>query len=80
MDEDRTRKVKALLESFPPAPDVDALIESGDLLKVSGRYQAPTEKSRNAIARHTVGFIYREGNPPVYRLCPSVRRKRKANN
>lgn len=79
MDDDLIRKAKALLDSFPSAPNVDALIESGDLVKARDEYLAPTKKGRHAIARCTVGFIIREGKPPVYRRSPSLRRKRKAS-
>ncbi len=79
MDDDLIRKAKAFLDSFPLAPNIDALIESGDLVKARDGHLAPTEKGRDAIARYTAALIIREGKPPVYRRSPSLRRKRKAS-
>lgn len=76
MDEDLMRKVREAIDNFPPRPDLDALIESGDLIKVPGGYQAPTEKGRKAIEGYTIGVtISSKGKSPVYSL--SIRRKRK---
>ncbi len=76
MDEELIRQVREVIDNFPPRPDLDALIESGDLVKVPGGYQAPTEKGRKAIEKYTVGItISSKGKPPVYRL--SIHRKRK---
>lgn len=76
MDEEMMRKIREAIDSFPPRPDLDALIESGDIVKVPGGYQAPTEKGRKAIEKYVIGItISNKGKPPVYRL--SVRRKRK---
>ncbi|MEJ5039907.1 hypothetical protein LOY33_12850 [Pseudomonas sp. B21-036] len=76
MDENLLREIRELLENPPPRPDLDALIESGDLIKVAGGYQAPTEKGRKAIEKFVIGVaLSNKGKPPVYQL--SVRRKRK---
>lgn len=76
MDEELLRKMREAIENFPPPPDFDALIESGDIVKVPGGYQAPTEKGRKAIEKYATGFkISNKGGPVVYRL--SLRRKRK---
>jgi hypothetical protein len=79
MDEELMRQVRDLIDNFPPRPDLDALIESGDLIKVTGGYQAPTQKGRKAIEKYTIGFVIsNKGKPPVYKL--SVRRKRKSSS
>ncbi|WP_435652907.1 hypothetical protein ACSC9T_25325 [Pseudomonas putida] len=76
MDEDLMRQMQEAIDNFPPRPDLDALIESGDIVKVTGGYRAPTEKGRKAIEKYAVGItISNKGGPPVYRL--SIRRKRK---
>lgn len=78
MDEELMRQVREAIDYFPPRPDLDALIESGDLIKVAGGYQAPTEMGRKAIEKYTVGItISNKGKPPVYRL--SIQRKRKTS-
>lgn len=77
MDEDLMRQVQDLIDNFPPRPDLDALIESGDLIKVTGGYQAPTEKGREAISAYTTGVtLSNKGKPPIYTL--SIKRKRKS--
>lgn len=76
MDKELIRQVRELIDNFPPRPDLDALIESGDLIKVAGGYQVPTEKGLKAIEKYTIGVtISNKGKPPVYRL--SIQRKRK---
>ncbi|MHC6224023.1 hypothetical protein ACYU03_04485 [Pseudomonas sp. X10] len=76
MDEELLRKMREAVENFPPRPDLNALIESGDIVKVPGGYQAPTEKGRKAIERYAIGItISNKGKPPIYRL--SIRRARK---
>ncbi|WP_166367242.1 hypothetical protein [Pseudomonas akapageensis] len=76
MDEVWMRQIREAIENFPPRPDLDGLIESGDIVKVPGGYQAPTEKGRKAIEKYAIGFkISNKGKPLVYRL--SIRRKRK---
>ncbi len=76
MDEELIRQARDLIDNFPARPDLDALIESGDLIKVSGGYQAPTEKGLNAISAYTNGVtLSNKGKPPVYTLC--IKRKRK---
>jgi len=76
MDEELIRQVREVIDNFPPRPNLDALIESGDLIKVTGGYQAPTEKGRKAIEKYAIGItISNKDKPPVYRL--SIRRKRK---
>ena len=78
MDEELLRRAREAIDSFPPRPDLDALIESGDIIKVTGGYQAPTEKGRKAIEKYAVGIIIsNKGKPPVYRL--SIRRNRKSS-
>lgn len=78
MDEELMRQVREAIENFPPRPDLNALIESGDIVKVAGGYQAPTEKGRKAIEKYTVGItISNKGKPTVYRL--SIHRKRKTS-
>lgn len=69
-------QVREAIDNFLPRPDLDALIESGDIVKVTGGYRAPTEKGRKAIEKYAIGItISIMGGPPVYRL--SIRRKRK---
>lgn len=76
MDEELMRRAREAIDNFPPRPNLDALIESGDLIKVTGGYQAPTEKGRKAIEKYAIGItISNKDKPPVYRL--SIRRKRK---
>lgn len=76
MDEELMRRVRETIDNFPPRPDLEALIESGDLIKVAGGYQAPTEKGRKAIEGYTIGItLSNKGKPPVYLL--SIRRQRK---
>lgn len=76
MDEEMLRKMREAIDNFPPRPDLDALIESGDIVKVPGGYQAPTEKGRKAIEKYAVGItISNKGKLPIYRL--SIRRSRK---
>lgn len=78
MDEELIRQAREVIDNFPPRPDLDALIESGDLVKVPGGYQAPTENGRKAIEKYTVGItISNKGKPPVYRL--RIHRKRKTS-
>lgn len=76
MDEELIRRAREAIDSFPPRPDLDALIESGDLVKVTGGYQAPTETGRKAIEKYAIGItLSNKEKPPVYRL--SIRRNRK---
>ena len=76
MDDELMRRVRETLDNFPPRPDLEVLIESGDLIKVAGGYQAPTEKGRKAIEGYTIGItLSNKGKPPVYLL--SIRRQRK---
>lgn len=75
MDEELLRQMREAIANFPPRPDLNALIESGDIIKVPGGYQAPTEKGRKAIEKYAIGYIAGKGGSMVYRL--SIRRKRK---
>jgi hypothetical protein len=76
MDEELIRQIREALANAPPRPDLDSLIESGDLIKVPGGYQAPTEKGREAIKGYWTGVVSsNKGKPAVYKL--SIRRKRK---
>ncbi len=76
MDDELMRQMQEAIDNFPPRPDLNALIESGDIVKVPGGYQAPTEKGRKAIEKYAIGIaISKKSNTPIYRL--SIRRARK---
>ncbi len=78
MNEERMRQIREAIDNFPPRPDLDALIETGDLIKVTGGYHAPTENGRKAIEKYAIGItVSNKGKPPVYQL--SIRRKRKSS-
>lgn len=43
IDSELYRKIREAIESFPPYPDLDALVANCDLLKVRGGYNVLTE-------------------------------------
>lgn len=76
-DEELRREIKDLIDNFPPYPDLDALIASGDIAKVRGGYNVLTEAGMEAIKNYTIGFSSGGKNKPaVFQLS---RRKKSRN-
>jgi hypothetical protein len=74
MNEEIIRQIREAMVDRPAKPDLESLIESGDLIKVPRGYQAPTKKGQEAIKGFVTGYIVsNKGKPLVYQL--SIRRK-----
>lgn len=77
LNEELRREIKDLIDNFPPYPDLDALIASGDLAKVRGGYNVLTEAGMEAIKSYTIGFTSGgKDKPAVFQLS---RRKKSKN-
>lgn len=71
--EDLYREVKALIDNFPPYPDLDSLIANGDVAKVRGGYDVLTEAGMEAIKSYIIGLSTGNNGRPLFQL--SRRRK-----
>lgn len=75
IDSELYGKIREAIESFPPYPDLDALVANCDLLKVRGGYNVLTEAGMAAISKYVTGVaISNKGRPAVFKL--SRRRKK----
>lgn len=69
IDPDLYKQIKETIDSFPPYPDLNALIANGDLLKVRGGYNVLTEAGMTAINKYVIGAtISNKGKPAVFKL------------
>lgn len=74
IDAELYKQIKETIDSFPSYPDLDALIASGDLLKVRGGYNVLSSVGMEAVKKYIISVTApHNGKPAIVQLS----RKRK---